>query len=506
MKIAIRADACAQIGGGHVMRCLALALAAKKAGHSVMFVCADVPGHLGGKIEACGFDVKYLQVETTSQAPRSVETWYAMPINEDAQKFHLSVQGDAPDWVVLDHYGLGGRWVQALRKLQPQPRVMCFDDLECEPLYADLLLDQMALDATPRKYPAAAVLNGPHYALLRPDFAETRAKLHRNFDGVEKVLILPGMIDTQHFAVVALEALRRFPHLKAEVIMGKDSPSCARVRELVASCENWSLSLDVTDMAARMAAADVCIGAGGGTALERCAMGLPSVLVPLSDNQQPMIHTLDQAGAAIAVPCQALSEPALIAEALARLISQHRAYSERASEICDGLGASRVVAAMSGTLRHVAISDAGNLFAWRNSPHIRTASLSQSPLIWEDHLRYVEKISQRAGDGIWMVYSEDNRDLGHVSAVKTAANEWRWSFYIGAEQSPRGAGRRMLALFLRHMLARTDFERLTAQVLPSNERSLLLHDALGFDVTAQKTNIVEFQVDRWYLHKMFGII
>ena len=49
MRIAIRSDSGTQVGGGHVMRCLSIALAAREAGHEVRFVCAEVEGHLGDR-------------------------------------------------------------------------------------------------------------------------------------------------------------------------------------------------------------------------------------------------------------------------------------------------------------------------------------------------------------------------------------------------------------------------------------------------------------------------
>ena len=43
--------------------------------------------------------------------------------------------------------------------------------------------------------------------------------------------------------------------------------------------------VNVNDMAQRMADCDLAIGAAGGTAWERCCLGVPTIMVVLADNQ-----------------------------------------------------------------------------------------------------------------------------------------------------------------------------------------------------------------------------
>jgi spore coat polysaccharide biosynthesis predicted glycosyltransferase SpsG len=55
---------------------------------------------------------------------------------------------------------------------------------------------------------------------------------------------------------------------------------------------------DVTDMASLMADADAAIGGAGTSSWERCAMGLPTLLVVLADNQKMIAASLEATGAA----------------------------------------------------------------------------------------------------------------------------------------------------------------------------------------------------------------
>ena len=475
MKIVVRADAGFGIGGGHVMRGLALALAARAAGHDVVFVTADVPGTLADNIRTAGFEVAVLGADGNLDGT-AVEHWRPLPIAIDVAQSLPACQG--ADWIVLDHYGLGGAWVRALRRHLPDIRILALDDLDREPLFADILLDPADVTGV-RTQPRLSLLAGPGYALLRPEFAALRRDALTKNTG-RRVLILPGMLDGAGLAPAALTAMQDRTDLDVEVIMGSQSESRTTVEAMVAGRPNWSLSLDVPDMATRMAQADFCIGAGGGTAWERCCLGLPSVAVAVAQNQVPGIAVLETAGAAIGLGPEALQEPHQITRAVDHM-RRHRAdMSAAAAALCDGMGAARVVAAMDGVLRPVTTQDARLLFDWRDQPHIRAISLDRSPLDWDTHLVYMHKIAKQPGDGLWFIYSEAGRDLGHVNARDIGDGTWRWSFYIGATDAPGGAGKRMLVAFLRRLFKQPQITGVAAQVVGGNPVSRHVHESLGF--------------------------
>lgn len=455
------------------MRCLALATAARDAGHDVEFVTADGPGTLIPRLRAEGFDPAIVQ-PTAPQERAPVEDWRPMSVAEDVACVAPHAAG--ADWLVLDHYGLGGAWVRGMRRAAPDARILALDDLDREPLFADILLDPTPVSRD-RTHPRLALLGGPQHALLRAEFAALRG-IPRT-DG-NTLLVLPGMMDAAGLAPAALDALRDFEDLKVDVIMGSAAQSRAEVAAMVAGRPNWRLHLDVTDMAARMAAATYCIGAGGGTAWERCCLGLASVAVAVSDNQIAGVDALAEAGAAIGLYSDALQNPARMTAAVADMIARRAALSSAAAALCDGRGADRVLAAMSGALRPITTADARQLFEWRNQPHIRAASITSAPLDWDSHVAYVGRITAPTAPGLWRIYQESGVDLGHVNAQPTEAGGWRWSFYIGAKDAPAGAGKRMLTAFLRTLLRETAFTTLHAQVVAANMVSIRLHEALGF--------------------------
>lgn len=484
------------------MRCLTLAEAARAAGHEVRFVMADGDGAVTGPVEGAGIPLTLLPPEAIAPHPDDPPHahWLSLPWARDAELTTRAAQGFAPDWLVLDHYGLDARWVRAVRAALPDLRVLAIDDLDDRDLGADLLLDLTRMTDAPYRHPPIAALKGPAYALLRPEFAAHRAEaLARRGGPVRHVLVAPGMMDAAGLAPMALSLLAdQFPDLSAEVVMGAQSQSRAEVEALVATHPQFSLTLDARDMAARLTRADLCIGAGGMTSWERCCLGLPTLTVAVAENQIPGVRQLADKGAIIALTLEEARDPTQLAQALSAAMIDAPRLSETARTICAGDGAAKVVAALSGAFRPLSESDARLIFDWRNQPHIRAASLNTAPLVWEDHLNWVALTAAR-GDGEWLIYSEAGRPLGFAGATIREDGSAHWSFYIGAADAPKGAGGRMMAAFLRRLAMRADVQKITAEVLEGNAASIRLHQRLGFRQVPHDGlgGVLAFAVDAW---------
>jgi spore coat polysaccharide biosynthesis predicted glycosyltransferase SpsG len=94
-----------------------------------------------------------------------------------------------------------------------------------------------------------------------------------------------------------------------------------------------------------MAEADIAIGSGGGTSLERCCLGLPSLVITVADNQRSSVSSLVQAGAVTLVGMLDEATPERIAAALGKLVRDRAALegqARAAAAMVDGEGARRV--------------------------------------------------------------------------------------------------------------------------------------------------------------------
>jgi len=325
MKVAFRTDASLQMGSGHVMRCLTLADALKAQGADCHFISRQHPGHLLDVIHQRGYKSNSLvaHVQPARAAIKSIvkeapnpqqkpvhSAWLGNTWQNDSQETAAILRGLQPDWLVVDHYALDQRWERALA---PHYRkLLVIDDLADRPHVCDLLLDQN-LGRQPEHYAPLVpqqcqVLTGPHYALLRPEFAALRpCSLQRRQaqPALRQLLITMGGVDQPNATGQVLQALKACAlpqELRITVVMGLMAPWLQNVRELAAQMP-WptEVVVNVSDMAQRMADSDLAIGAAGSTSWERCCLGLPTLMVVLAENQQAGAKALQAAHAACLV-------------------------------------------------------------------------------------------------------------------------------------------------------------------------------------------------------------
>ncbi|MDH4393351.1 MAG: UDP-2,4-diacetamido-2,4,6-trideoxy-beta-L-altropyranose hydrolase [Aquabacterium sp.] len=345
LRVAMRADAGPVLGSGHVMRCLTLAAALRERGALVHFVCRGGAGNLGSRITADGHGLTLLGD--------------ALSPEQDALHSRAALAeawgGAGCDLLLVDHYGLGAAWQQALR---PACRHLgAIDDLADRAHDVDLLLNQnlgrAASDYT-ALLPAAAVrLVGPQFTLLRPEFAAERAAslARRASGGWRQLLVSLGGADPHQGTLRCLQALAACPlppDALVTVVLGALALSRPSILALLPGLPFATrLLVDVADMAGPLADADIAIGAAGGSAWERCCLGLPSLLVVLADNQRPGTQALHAAGAALSLGgATGLAER--LPAALRQLAEPGRlpAMSAAAAAITDGQGAARVADAL----------------------------------------------------------------------------------------------------------------------------------------------------------------
>ena len=337
-RVAFRCDASLTLGSGHVMRCLTLARALQAEGSDCHFLCRAEPGHLLAQIRAAGF--------TAHELPGSE----AFSQEQDAANCRPVLEALQPDWLVADHYALDARWEQPLR--DTCQHLLVLDDLANRPHAADLLLDQnlgrVASDYATLLPASSRVLAGPHYALLRDEFAtaRTRSLRHRQHPAFKHLMISLGGADAHNLTGEILQALRgsALPaDCRLTVILGAANPWHAEVRALAAQMPcSTEVKINVPDMARHLTSTDLVIGAAGGSAWERCCLGVPSLLLIQAENQRTGSQALVEAGAALLAASPA-DVPALLAQLDATRLAE---LSSRAAALCDGQGTARVLQAM----------------------------------------------------------------------------------------------------------------------------------------------------------------
>jgi L-amino acid N-acyltransferase YncA len=243
-------------------------------------------------------------------------------------------------------------------------------------------------------------------------------------------------------------------------------------------------------MAGLMRDADVAIGAGGTSSWERCCLGLPSIVVLLADNQRPSAQALEQAGAAAVVSSCDEIGPALAA--LIRNPEHLQMMAAAAFGVCDGAGASRVIAAMRGEkigtppeesihLRPATSADSELLWLWRNDPVTRAASRTSEPIAWADHTTWLAAVL--AGSTRHLFIAEAGGEpVGVVrfDALPVKASEFEISINVRPDARGSGAGRAILSAACADFAAEHGAAQIHATVHQSNAASRRLFESCGF--------------------------
>ncbi|MCK5126028.1 MAG: UDP-2,4-diacetamido-2,4,6-trideoxy-beta-L-altropyranose hydrolase [candidate division Zixibacteria bacterium] len=307
MRVVFRTDSSEQIGTGHVWRCLTLADYLTTQGDVCTFICRDLPGNIIKQIERRKHDVISLPPPPSNGKKylSATEQWLEMKTGKDAGQTaaELGKIGDI-SWLVIDHYGIGIEWEQIINTKCGLDRIFVIDDLANREHKCDLLLDQN-LNSDDDRYrdylpDSCKVLLGPPYALLRPEFIETRQNISERTGDVERVLIFFGGVDADNATAKTMQAFLKFAdnNIHLDVIVGTANPHYNSIREIARELPHCDIYKNVDDMAEFMAEADLAIGAGGTTAWERAWLGLPSLIIILAENQRAGTEALAKSGAA----------------------------------------------------------------------------------------------------------------------------------------------------------------------------------------------------------------
>lgn len=403
MKAVFRVDASNHMGSGHFVRCLTLANALRQRGADVRFICRAHVGNMIATLARSAIPVVVLPAPPTKKKhTEDYALWLGVTQETDAAETVAALNGERPDWLIVDHYGLDAGWEGALRP--HVGHVLAIDDLANRPHDCDVLLDQnYSRDAATRYenwLPSHCQrLLGPRYALLRPEYAEFR-KIRASREGkVQRVLVFFGGTDVANATGTALEALMapEFRELHVDVVVGASNPHRGVIERQVSQRPFTALHEPRPHLADLMALADLALGAGGATTWERLCLGLPSLVVSIAENQVPACGSLGSSGYIEYLgPISGIGSEQIRLGLLAMMNNPPllEGMVTKGKILVDGLGALRVAEKIDPTpaeqlqLRPAQREDVVLYFNWVNEPEVRSQSFDAAPIPWHVHQKW----------------------------------------------------------------------------------------------------------------------
>lgn len=494
----IRADASIAMGTGHVMRCLALAQAWQDAGGRACFAMADSTAAIRARVAAEACDVADIAAEggTAADAFQTVEF----------------AKENKCEWAALDGYQFGEEYQRALK--EGGLRVLFLDDYGHSKKYvADLVLNQntsASASLYENRNSDTRLLLGPRYCLLRREFGAWR-NWKREIPNIgRRVLVTMGGSDPENVTASAIDALAgvEVEGLEAVVVVGGSNPHADVLGRMAAeSGKKIRVLRDVSDIAERMAWADVAVSSAGTTCWELCLLALPSILVDVAENQTALATEMGRRGYAIHIgrPKQ-LSVSKLTAqiESLARDESRRREFSIRCLELVDGRGAERVVLAMTEKLRlrNAHENDCRLLWEWANDPQVRAAAFSSTPISAEQHEVWFAGKMNDSNCLILIAEDDAGASVGQFRVDWVSDEDGEIDVSVASEFRGEGYGSILIELGVATVFAHKG-ARLHAFVKTDNESSRRAFERAGFANLGEK-KVREQQAIHYLRVKEFG--
>ena len=269
-KLFIRTDANSNIGMGHIMRCITIAKALKDI--ECIFLISD--SHAKEIIKENGFSFFCLNVD------------YKKMDNEEIIKINEYGNQKKVRNILVDSYYVNEKYLLMLKKKFIVGCFNCKDkwlpanyiinyNINCDKeLYRNLY-----------KSHNTTLLLGSEYVPLRAEFVETTYTVK---DSVKHVLVMTGGSDYYNFMGQFIEKICLKPEckdIKFTFISGMYNTNFDYLQQVAKNTCNVKIIYNEKNISKCMSENDLVISAGGTTAYELCAIGVPTILFCIASNQ-----------------------------------------------------------------------------------------------------------------------------------------------------------------------------------------------------------------------------
>ena len=479
--LALRTDADARIGAGHVMRCLALAQEWRRQGGEAVFLGRIESPHLNSRLAAEGIAI----------APLSAIHPDPGDLPQTLHWLRQKRQGN--DWLIVDGYHFDPAYHRAVRDTGWP--LLVIDDYGHLPAYhADILVNPN-LYADEMSYPTDAGtlrLTGSRYALLRREFRRPIPPVSPpEANGTaSRILVTMGGADPDNVSGKVLDALiaTRRNDLEVKIIIG---PLNRHRQELAARLPQLPFHAEllgpVTEMTPLMRWAELAISAAGSTCWELAALGVPMAVAILAENQERLAASLARHGAACNLGWFHDWRPGQTVKRLARIMDDtdlRRDLGAQGQQLVDGQGCARltrILRIFPFSLRPATAADRRTVFTWANDPEVRRASFQPEAISWRDHCQWFAARLADQKHLFLIVTAADGTPLGQIRFALEGLGQASISVGLGPELRGLGLGGPIIHLAVEQALA--DNQSLTAVralIKPENTASRRAFAKAGF--------------------------
>ncbi|WP_299074840.1 UDP-2,4-diacetamido-2,4,6-trideoxy-beta-L-altropyranose hydrolase [uncultured Paraglaciecola sp.] len=341
MQVVIRTDASAEIGLGHLMRCLALAQALVAELVEVIFVLKSHSVPFCQSRHDWAGQVKVLPQDISQQNEISwmqQQCWFAQS-----------------QFVVLDGYQFDQHYRQQLAKASE--KLVLFDDANLAGnLHADLIINgaqPLQADYYAKCAPNALLCVGERHRILRQEFYHQPCIA---WPQRHSLTLIMGGSDPKNITLPLLHALdEQQANMPIRVIVGAGYADLPQLQAFIQrSGLSIQLLVDCQQIADIFSYSRLVVSAAGGSQYELLACATPAILLVVAANQQQATKRASEQGWCQSADISQQANFALLAQHIINLWQNETALHkmhQHAQRLADTQGASRVLEKISEMLR-----------------------------------------------------------------------------------------------------------------------------------------------------------
>ena len=339
-NILFRCDGSKEIGLGHVVRCFALADELQKQNKESVITFAMLNSNLGIQIIENNYNI-LTEPETNSSF--EYEKWLSKCIKTTKAKI-----------LILDvRDGLTTNYITKLKKLGIL--IITLDDPEEKRLSVDLAFYPPIPQVKKWSWNNfnGQLFSDWKYVILNRKFPSSNPK---RTNSIPKILVSMGGTDIKGFTLLAIKSLIEIEEsFFTTVLLGPGFSDHQKLNTLLANNKRFKTQLFSEDLDKLMSESDIAIASFGVTAYELAHIGVPSILLSLTEDHAESASIFADEEIGISIGYNHAVNKNSIKSAVKTLlsdVSRRKKMSRRAKKLIDGKGAYRIAKKIYSTYKN----------------------------------------------------------------------------------------------------------------------------------------------------------
>lgn len=479
--VAVRTDAYFELGMGHLMRCLTLTKQLPNDEFLVIYFISEKSKN-----------ASYILLDHVTNV-------VVLPCfeneNDDAKwvSDYLSKNGITTDYFLVDHYSLGLIWEKYVSSSTTE--LIVIDDLANRNHYCDYLIDS-AMNRVESNYTAlcnngAELLLGEQYSILNPNIVSNRLSAYRRRQltkRIDSILVSFGATDIQNYSQLVVNLLLEKGYIgEVHILTTSLNKNLNKLTEAWEGDNNVFIHSDINDVTGLILKMDLAIGALGGSAIERVALGLPSICIVTVDNQKFNGMALSKKNTIVLTNVINL-ESAINRCLLPSFMGEWKSIVENCSAFYDGLGVNRIAyevfkVSQDVSLKRMNIEHCDFLFSLQCEEGNRLYSGNENTPSLMEHKEWFEESMLSENRRMWVI-SYKGYDVGYIR-LDDLIKEEEVSIIVSNKFRKLGLAKSSLEA----IKTLTKYSNIVATVHPENFPSINLFSGSGFKKNSERSYI-----------------